>query len=162
MVRPSRINMEDLEKSINYCLENYSLLHFWAHDQDILNFIFSSNATRIDSSYNQDMWKNFGSTPKLLHFSGFFKPWKMSQGAIVFFTLFSLSIDIWNFRKERMRFYRATSVIRYLKEMNQVARFQRSREFRENGEEIEWKSKSITVVSILRHLASRVSERMYK
>jgi lipopolysaccharide biosynthesis glycosyltransferase len=156
IVRPSQIDMESFERSVQYCLDNYSNFHFWSHDQDILNYIFSSKVTKIKAAYNQDLWKVFDSTPKILHFSGFFKPWKMSQGALLLFLSLCLLMDLRNLHEERMRLYRSRSVVKYIREMYRVARFMKSHQLGGVGEEVQFNSKPLNIIAIFKHLASPI------
>ena len=114
-LNPSQINQTLFMSRVFELLGKYGDNFFWAHDQDILNCIFAEELTELNSLFNSNIWNRKTVKPRILHFDGFFKPWKLSTPALAATFVIAAGYDLLNFVQHGARFFRVDGFLQHKK-----------------------------------------------
>ena len=158
-VNPTQIDSKSFMAKVLELTSRYKENHFWAHDQDLLNYIFCQKVIIASPVYNSNIWKNTNAKPRILHFDGFFKPWKLSGLALVVTLVIAFGYDLRDILRSGSIFLRSRGFInhkifeRTIRSEIRIILGHQSESF--FGEDAVFKIKKITTTDLMRHLSKR-------
>ena len=158
-VNPKRIDYARFMQNVYLILENYESNHLWAHDQDVLNQLFYNQLTRLKSVYNSNVWNSQTSKPRILHFDGFFKPWKLSTSGFIITLFLVAGCDLVDMFKTKSHFFRVRGFLQHRKMEHEVKRElqQIQKDLETSGTESTFTAnfKKISSAHVVSHLLTR-------
>jgi lipopolysaccharide biosynthesis glycosyltransferase len=152
-VNANLVNSIDFKSKVLSLNKQYEKNHFWAHDQDILNFIFHGEAKVLSSIYNSNIWKKHDSAPRILHF-GFFKPWKISGVAFFSTLLIAVVYDFLDVFRRGVKVSRSKRLLEHKRferlVRSEVRKISEKDDFMDNHDLNNFKK--ITLIEMIRYL----------
>jgi lipopolysaccharide biosynthesis glycosyltransferase len=159
-INPNKVDSALFMEKVHSVLEGYEESHLWAHDQDVLNQIFHKELTDLNSIYNTNIWNKQPSEPHILHFDGFFKPWKLSLFGFLITVFLAAGFDLIDRFRTGSDPFRFKGFLQYKKLQREVERELKKVEERleqEGSKKAYTKElKKINTLQILGHLMHRV------
>jgi len=159
-LNPSQINPTLFMSRVFELLGKYEDNFFWAHDQDVLNYIFAEELTEMNSLFNSNIWNRNTVKPRILHFDGFFKPWKLSTPALAATLVIAAGYDLLDFVQHGARFFRVDGFMQHKKiERSVRSELQQIRDSLGHSNSKETNLEAIvktTFKQVLKHLSKRV------
>lgn len=158
LIDPSKVDAESLLEATKEQLKNYKINGLWAHDQDLLNLIFSEDVYSLPPSFNQNLWTPGKFRPQLVHIEGFYKPWKMNISVFCVFLLLPIFVDLSYLFKKGAKYSRTKIFLEYKRrELKVVRELNRNiLESAQGGTPIRIQNRrNLTLMLILRHLSKR-------
>lgn len=158
-INPKLIDSTGLIVKVMSLTKKYEEYNLWAHDQDLLNIIFMGEVVALSSVYNTNIWRKTESKPCILHFDGFFKPWKISGLALVGTLIIAALFDLRDIGNHGPRFFRFRGFIRH-KLTEKFVRAELKEIFTVDGKEVNYKNyltkfKRLTITDLVQHLFMR-------
>jgi len=159
-INPQQINSAKLISEVIAVNEKYDELHFWAYDQDVLNYLYLNKVQSLSDVFNRNFWRNSSTKGIILHFDGFFKPWRISRLAFILYFLIVFLFDVRDIRNGGKLFFRSIAILKYKKMefivRKEIIEFRQALRIDSSNKSTLESPKPITILKIFMHVRKRL------